>query len=58
MSEVYVRKLSQRPEFQKLRAEDRCDVAFDLFNPSQVPASYPAALIDEVLEKTLDTRSI
>ena len=49
ISAAYVWKLCLQPEFRKFRAEDRCDVEFDLENPGKVPASYPAGLIDEVL---------
>jgi len=53
ISEFYVRKLCARPEFLKSRTEDRYDVEFDLLEPHKIPPSYPAKLIDEVLEAAL-----
>src|SRR5215472_13123220 len=55
ISDVYVRKLCKRPGFWKFRAEDRCDIEFDLQHPERVLPSYPAELIDEVLRDALYT---
>ena len=53
ISEFYVHKLCQRPELRELRAEDHCDIEFDLQHPQKIRPRYPAELIDEVLGEVL-----
>jgi hypothetical protein len=53
ISDFYARKLYERPEFWKLRAEDGCDVEFNLQHPNNTPPTYPAELIDELLGEAL-----
>jgi hypothetical protein len=52
MSAFYLPRLTARPEFWKERAEQRCLVEFDLEHPERFPATYPAALFDELLWST------
>ena len=40
-----------RPGFWERRAADRCLAEFDLMDPTRVPISYPAELIDELLRR-------
>lgn len=46
---LYLPKITSQPGFWEARAAERCPAEFDLEHPERVPASYPAALLDEIL---------
>ncbi|HXP62867.1 MAG TPA: hypothetical protein VN829_20370 [Dongiaceae bacterium] len=48
ISTFYLPRLLARPEFWNERAQERCLVEFDLDHPGRVPATYPAALLNEL----------
>src|SRR2546423_3873103 len=45
----YLPKIRQRSDYRKRRLEDSCPAEFDLHHPERIQASYPKALLNEIL---------
>src|SRR5207248_2387366 len=45
----YLPRLRQRPDYRQRRMASCCEAEFDLYHPERTPATFPAALLDELL---------
>jgi hypothetical protein len=49
ISFYYLQQFMRRPAFWQARASSRCTAEFDLDHPERVEATYPTAMVDELL---------